>query len=425
METLAEPFSDDRERKAPVARASNPPTASRVAVATLFLINGALFGTWVSRIPTVQAERGISHGMLGLALLAMALGALVAMPLAGRWFAKLGSHRICQIFAVLYALGLPLLAVVPGFTLFVVALFIFGACHGGLDVAMNAQAVGVEKRYDRPIMSSFHALFSTGGLAGAAIGGIIAGQGIAPAVHFAGAAVLLLATGAVFAFPHLIDDRHVSPAHADLLERKRFSLPSKGLVALGAVAFSAMVGEGAMADWSGIFLRNTLRASEGLAAAGYAAFSIAMAVTRFAGDKLSTHLGATGLVRSSGFLAVGGMSLALAGPSPMAAMVGFAFVGIGFATVVPTVFSAAGRAAGISPGVALSTVSTVGYLGFLIGPPLIGFVAEWVGLRGALAIVLFTSGLIVLLAPFVRGERVEREPSRTGNSDVEIDEMAV
>lgn len=382
-----------------------PPAASRVAVAILFLMNGGLFGTWVSRIPAVQTGRGLSHATLGLALLAIAAGALVAMPLAGRLAARFGSHRVCQLCAVFYALALPMLAIAPGFMLFVTVLVGFGACHGALDVAMNAQAVVVEKRYRRPIMSSFHALFSVGGLAGAAIGGLVASFGVSPTPHFIGAAVTLLAVAVVIAFPHLIPDQQLGSRREHSKAGSRFSLPPRALLAIGAVAFCAMVGEGAMADWSGVFLKQALQASDGFAAAGYAAFSATMVGTRLCGDALSTRLGPVNLVRLSGAVAVLGMIFVLVGPSPGMAMLGFALVGAGFATVVPVAFSAAGRASGVSPSAALATVTTIGYLGFLVGPPIIGFVAEWLGLRGALALIVISSGMIFALAPAVRGDR--------------------
>jgi MFS family permease len=402
METILEHAHRTTAHKAIAAGdAFTPPTASRAAVAALFLMNGAFFGTWVSRIPAVQAERGLSHGALGLALLAMALGALVAMPLAGRFSARFGSHRVSQICAVFYFLALPMLAVSPGVALFVGTLFCFGACHGGLDVAMNAQAVLVERRCGRPMMSSFHALFSVGGLAGAAIGGGAASCGISPRMHFAGAAVGLGVAAIAIAFPHLIDDREGTRRRANATLAGRVAALPGDLFVLGFVAFSAMVGEGAMADWSGIFLRQTLHSNEGLAAAGYATFSIAMAGMRFFGDRISARIGPVNLVRLGGGLAICGMSVALTGFSPIAAIFGFACVGAGFATVVPMVFSAAGRAS-LAPGMAVATVTTVGYLGFLIGPPMIGFAAELFGLRCALALVLVTSGFIVALAPAVR-----------------------
>ncbi len=390
-----------------------PPRAARLSVAALFFLNGALFATWVSRIPAVQSKLGLNHGMLGLALLCIALGALAAMPTAGWCVSRFGSHRVTQFTAALFCAALPLPVLAHGTMSFMVALFVFGAGHGSLDVAMNAQAVAIEERYGRPIMSSFHALFSLGGLVGAASGGFIAATGLAPLVHFSTTATLLGVSAVLFAFPRLLDATASELAHLSITpdpseKRSSFAWPSRALLALGIIAFCSMAGEGAMADWSAIFLHRIAGASEAAAAAGYAAFSIAMAIGRFHGDWLTMRLGPVNIVRISGALAAGGLALALVLGKPMPALIGFAAVGAGFATVVPQVFSAAGRTPGVSAGLSLATVTTVGYLGFLLGPPIIGLVAELLNLRTALCIIVLTSAVLIALAPSV-GQRETAE----------------
>ncbi len=390
----------ERPAALPDIRAAAPPRAARLAVAALFFLNGALFGTWVSRIPAVKSALKLSDGVFGVALLAMAAGAVVAMPLAGWLSGRWGSHRVCQAVTFVFVGLLPALALAGSLPVFVALLFAFGVAHGGLDVAMNAQAVDVEKRYRRSIMSSFHALFSAGGLVGAAGGGLLAARGLSPVAHF-GLIAGLLAVVAALALPALLDDR--APADArrcddDAEPGFRFRLPSAALVALGALAFSTMVGEGAMADWSALFLRRVLHSTEGLAAAGYAAFSVTMAITRVFGDLVAGRVGPVRLVRGGGIVALAGLGLILCSPLAVPALVGFACVGLGLATVCPMTFSAAGRTPNMSPGAALSSVTTVGYLGFLVGPPLIGFAAEGVGLRGALSILVVTTACIVVLA---------------------------
>ena len=213
-------------------------------------------------------------------------------------------------------------------------------------------------------------------------------------------------------FPYLLDDRkdHESEGQkAGENSHPIFVRPTRALAVLGVLAFCAMIGEGAMADWSALYLRRVMHTGVGMAAAGYAAFSVTMALTRFTGDRLSMHLGPTGLVRLGGALAMGGFAVALFVPSPVAAFVGFAGVGAGLATVVPMVFAAAGRTPGMSAGLALSSVTTLGYLGFLLGPPMIGFASEMVGLRNALIILVLSSLLVVALAPSVRERRGRRE----------------
>jgi len=386
------------------APAPMPPRlrAARLAVAALFFLNGALFASWVSRIPAVKSVRGLGNGELGMALLTVALGAVVAMPLGGMLSGRFGSERISKVTALLYCALLPVLILAPNVTAFVLALFLFGAFHGALDVAMNAQAVVVEKLYRRPIMSSFHALWSTGGLAGAATGGLIASQGVTPLVHL-GLVALVSFAGVFLIVPHLLTSE---PVHAAVPEKsRRFPRPTVGLLALGAVALCVMAGEGAMADWSGVYLRDNLLTGEGLAAAGYAAFSLAMAAGRFLGDGLSARFGPVTLVRAGGILAATGLAVALVFGQPVAALIGFGCVGAGFATVVPMVFTAAGRTPGISPGVAIASVTTLGYLGFLAGPPVIGFVAELIGLREALGILVLTSLTVASLASALESSR--------------------
>lgn len=404
------------------AEASPPaplPVAARRAVLLLFFINGGLFASWVSRIPALQVKLGLSHGTLGLALLGMATGALISMPLAGWCSSRFGSHRVCQLSAVLYSAALPLLALAPNTAMFMLALFTFGASHGALDVAMNAQAVLVEKRYPRPIMASFHALFSLGGLSGAVLGGGMAALGMAPLAHYALAATLLGGLGGWLIFPRLY--KGAEAATEEVPRPVSGSVSARGpekrrLLVLGTVAFCVMIGEGAMADWSAVFLREITHATEGVAAAGYAAFSIAMALGRFGGDRLSLRLGPVNLVRWSGVLAAAGLALAVVDGRPGSALMGFAAVGLGFASVVPQVFSAAGNTPGVSSGPALATVTTLGYLGFLIGPPLIGLLAEMIGLRNALATIIFTSALLILLAPSVRN-KASSPLERTGTAD--------
>ena len=376
--------------------------AARWAVRAMFFLNGALFATWASRVPAVQAEHGLGNGALGLALFDIALGAVIAMPLAGMLITHIGSDRVCRYSALAYGVMLLAVALAPNMLVFASALFFFGASHAALDVAMNAQAVAVEKRYAAPIMSSFHALWSTGGLAGAALGGMLAAHGLKPLAHFTLLA-LIFGAALVLVFPHFIKAPEEQLRHDTDHERiPIFPLPSRGLLALGAVAMCVMIGEGAMADWSAVYLRNNLGTREGVAASGYATFSVAMALGRFLGDYLTARFKPVNLVRWGGTLSAIGIALALVFGHAASALVGFALVGAGFATIVPIVFSAAGNRHGIAPGVALASVSSLGYLGFLIGPPLIGFVAELVGLRGALGILVATSLTAAALAASVR-----------------------
>jgi predicted MFS family arabinose efflux permease len=306
---------------------------------------------------------------------------------------------------------LPAAVLAPGQLWLAVALFFFGAGHTALDVAMNAQAVVVEKRYQKPIMSSFHALWSIGGLTGAALGGVLASQQLSPLVHFCVMSALF-GIGALLVCPALLAD--VEPAIIQVKSpAAKFIFTHPRILALGLVALCVMIGEGAMADWSAVYLRNDVGAREGIAAAGYASFSVAMAVGRLLGDRFTTHFGPVRMVRMGGLLAAGGLALALVFGQVIPVLIGFACVGFGYAAIVPIVFSAAGNLPGLSSGAALASVTTTGYLGFLIGPPLIGFTAEGIGLNHALGLIVATSLLAVLLSAAVQRDAGSHDSSQT------------
>ena len=370
---------------------------ARIAVAAIFFLNGAGIASWVVRIPAVQERLSLTPGVLGLALLGSAVGALLAMPLAGRWVVRRGSGPVTRVTALGFAAVLLLPPFAPDAVTLTLALLAFGAANGMLDVAMNAQAATVERGYARPIMSSFHAMFSAGGLVGAALGGVAAGADVAPTTHLIVAALLVGAATPFVTRPLLPAGVDAAAAGAHAISR-----PTPLLLALGALAFCVLVAEGAMADWSAVYLGTVVGAGHGLAAAGYAGFSIMMASGRAVGDALTTRLGAPRLVRLGGTLAAVGIGLALIAREPWTAVVGFGAVGAGLATVFPSVLGAASRAPGVEPGAGIALVSTLGYTGFLAGPPLIGFVAEATSLRGGLAVVGAAGVLVAALAGALR-----------------------
>ena len=366
---------------------------ARLAVLAVFFANGIVIGTWVVRIPAVQQRLGLGEGLLGVALLGAAVGALAAMPVVGALVSRFGSRRVVGATALLLVLSLALPALAPSLLFLVPALVLLGAANGGLDVAMNAQAVAVEKGYGGPIMSSFHAAWSFGGLAGAALGGLLASRGVGPLPHFSAVAVL-----AAIAFA--LTYNALLPSHADASEggAPAFARPTRALFGLGIISFCVLLGEGAMGDWSAVYLDNTLRTGPGFAAAGYAAFSVSMAFGRLFGDRFTERLGPATLVRSCGAIAAVGLGIALAVGQPLVALVGFACAGAGFSIVFPTALSAAGRAQSMAAGPAIAAVSTAAYTGFLVGPPSIGFLAELTGLGYALYLVVALSIAIAISA---------------------------
>jgi hypothetical protein len=268
-----------------------------------------------------------------------------------------------------------------------------------MDVAMNVQGVEVEKAMGKPTMSRFHAMFSIGGMAGAAVGGVVAARGVAPKLHFA-AAALLYAVVAGACVGGMIASR------AGEITRQAHRLPlgkiPAGLLAVSAIAFCMLLSEGAMADWTAVYLRQTLAAGPGTAAAGYAVFSAAMAVFRLLGDAITLRLGNVRTARFGSLVAASGVFCAIAAPSVRWALPGFAAAGAGFSVIVPLAFGAGGRVEGISPGAGVATVTGLGYIGFLIGPPAIGFTAQALTLRAALGIVVLFCLTAAMLAGWVK-----------------------
>lgn len=386
---------------APSARAGDREELrqARWATTAFFWLLGVLFGSWVSRIPAVQNSLGLTDGQLGIALLSMSVGAMVAMPTTGWLIRQWGNALVIRAAATLLCLSLPLLPLAPTMPALMLALLLFGTSFGLLDVSMNTQAVAVEERYQRPIMSTFHAIYSLGGLAGAASAGIIAGLGIGAFPHLAGLALvlLLLAVAGGRALPgndfHRSSEDHDAPV---------FAIPPRALLGLGLLSFCVLVGEGAVADWSAVYLRNGLGASAAVAASGYAAYSLAMAGMRFVGDPLIARLGSVQVVRIGCLLAALGMGGAMVLGTIPAAIVGFTCVGLGLAVGFPVALSAAGRTPGLASGAAIGAVATAGYSGLLLGPPLIGFISDHSGLRAGLALVAALCFVSALLAGAVR-----------------------
>jgi MFS family permease len=372
-------------------------SANRLAVAAVFFVNGATLASWVPHIPTVQSRLNLSDGLLGLALLAFASGALVGLATSGWLIGRFSSRSVTRVATVLLCASLPWPVLAPRLELLVLALALFGAANGAMDVAMNAQGVAVEERHGAPIMSSFHGLFSLGGLAGAGLAGIALTARLSPTAHVLAATLVLGGVGALalgWLLPGEVDRAPDEP---------KFALPVGPVLGLSILALFSLIGEGAMADWSAVYLRHTLGADAGLAATGFAAFSLTMAIARFSGDRLVGAFGPVRVVRASASFSAGGLGLALIAGQPLAAIVGFGCVGLGLANVIPILFSAAGRLPGVSAGKGIAAVATTGYLGFLAGPPLIGFAADVVTLRGALGLVVLFTALIAAFAHVIKG----------------------
>ena len=357
---------------------------ARLTVSSLFLLHGLIYASWVSRIAAVQAGLQLSSATLGLALAGLGLGSLISMPFTGWLIARRGSKPVCSVSSIAFSAALALPGVAPSAWGLGLALTVFGAAAGAMDVSMNAQAVELERRYGRPVMSSFHALFSLGGMAGSGLSAWMAARGVSPRVHFGfAAAAFTLCTVAIIA--GLL---HEPPPPA-IPGRPRLTI-SPRLAGLAGLAICLQLSEGAMADWSSVYLRTSVQSTPGVAALGYAAFSATMAAGRLFGDGLTLRFGRARLVRYGTLLAAAGLAAALVIGTVPGALAGFACVGAGFSVVIPLVFGAAGRLEN-STGPGLAAITTVGYLGLLTGPVIIGFTAGRFTLRAAMGILVVLS----------------------------------
>jgi MFS family permease len=360
----------------------------------MFAVDGIGFGVWAAHLPEFKTSLHLSDGGLSVPLFAAVIGSLIAMPAAGQAIARVGSRRIVIAAACLYCLTLPLVAtsvlVNWGLIPFTLAAFAFGAFKGAVDVSINAQAVAVERDGPKPIVSTCHGFWSLGSLTGAGLAALALKLGLAPIVTMS-LVCLLLFTITRVAASHLRPD----DATAEESSASRGSVWPKGrLASLGVLAFLGMFCEGAVADWSAVYLAGPVGVAPAAAALGFVAYMTMMTLTRFAGDRLVAKVGPTDLLRAGGLFVAIGLGGALALRTFPAAILGFGLVGIGLANAVPVIFRSAGKEQ--EPGSAIAAVSTIGYLGFLAGPPMIGVLSEVVGLSQAL-IVVVAFGLTVAL----------------------------
>jgi predicted MFS family arabinose efflux permease len=361
-----------------------PPMLSpqRLAVSLMFLANGFVVGSWAPKIPEFAARLQLDESELGLMIMCFGIGSLCAMPAVGAMISREGSRRLMLLVAAATVLCLMLVTLAPSIWTAALALFLMGGMIGGMDVAMNANAVEVEKRQGRAIMSSCHGFWSLGGVAGAALGGVLI-ELYGVQLH-AVIACLLTAAALAIAWPRALAD----PPHRGVpgAEGSLATAPRPGLLAAGAtvwltgiICLIVMTPEGAILDWGALYLRQELGADPALSGLAFGAFSAAMALMRFLGDLVRDRFGAVRTFRVSAILAMIGLTLAGLAPSPQMAILGFAIAGLGFANTVPIAFSAAGNLPGLPQGLAISVVTFMGYSGILFAPSVIGFIAEHTG----------------------------------------------
>ncbi len=373
---------------------------ARMAVDIFFFLNGVMSATFSARLPAVQMKLALPPGQLGLALLGCTVGGLLAMNMTGRVYSRFRSKMVTTITALGSCIALPLVALAPTLPFLVLALTLFGVGSGAMDIAMNLQGAGVERAYGRSIMNSFHAYFSVGSLAGASLGSMLAAFNVKPELHFFAIAVVgcvALAWSSRF----LLSPKQEQTVQKQPAQKARFWQISPTLMLLVVIAFCSFLSVGAMFDWSAVYLSGTLHTGAGLAAAGFTTFLACMAVGRSVGDTLATRFGEAALVRIACSLAAIGLALALVFSWTPVVMTGLGLVGIGLSVPFPLVLSATGRLAKRDKGAIFATVTTGGYIGLIAGPPMIGFIADRVGVHLALAPVVALCVLAALCAPAV------------------------
>ena len=358
--------------------------AARWATRGLFLIFGFVSGAWGVHIPAVKAHYGLDAGALSLVLMALAVGAVLCLTIAGRVVSRFGARASALGAGVAMAAALAAVLLATGYAALIVLVVVFGSACALFDVAINAEGSVLEAASGKKVMSGFHGMFSLGGMAGAVFGALLIAAGVPAAVQLALAAALA-ATLAVVAVTFML------PTHADAdatAVTSGYRVPCGALAALGLLAAVGLLAEAAIYDWSVLYLREEAGAAPALAALGFASFSGAMAATRFAGDRLRTHISAPRLLAASGLLAAVAMALLLLVRDPVVALIGLAVVGVGLANVVPILVIAATKVPGVAPAPAIAAVSSIGYLGMVAGPPLVGGIAQASSLSWGLGVVV-------------------------------------
>jgi len=372
-------------------------------VLVLFGLNGFCYASWAARVPQIQLQYGIDDAMMGLVLITASGGAFLAMPFAAFIIERLGVIRVALLASLLYITVLPL---IPQFEQ-PVALFALYACmgigFGLLDVAMNAQAVEVERRYRRSIISSFHAGFSASMIAGALVSSLIIYLEISFAWHLGVVSILSLGL-LLYAVPRLLPEEFLEDEPSDA-DAHAFRLPVRATWLIGAIGFCSMMSEASISDWTAKFMLEVAGSTETISTWSLAAFSIMMTIGRTQGDRLRDRWGDARLLQSGAIVAFVGLGLSLLVPHPITTIVGAGLVGTGLCVAVPIAFSLSGKLPGLTPSAALAMVTTISYLGLFIGPAVIGFLADHYGLRIGYSFILAALGVLVVLTTIMRGNR--------------------
>lgn len=369
----------------------------RIALGSLFFIAGLCFASWASRIPDIQVKFNLSEAQLGTLLLGLPIGSLVALPLAGWAVHRFGSRKVILASAAGYMTFLPLIGFSDSIFMLIPVIVIFGMIGNMMNISLNTQALALEDSYGRSILASFHGLWSLAGFTGAGIGAGMIYFNILPRIHYLFIAFIVAST--ILSAKSFLINESKAGGGGGLVLRK----PDDLLLRIGLIAFLGMLAEGCMFDWSGVFFKKVVEIEPGLVALGYVSFMGAMASGRFLTDRIINKIGRIKMLQFSGALIFVGLLLSVLLPLPVTATIGFLMVGFGVAAIIPIAYSTAGRSKLYSPGVALAMVSTISFFGFLLGPPLIGYIAELFDLKVSFTLVAIT-GLGIAILSSVRLE---------------------
>ncbi len=383
-----------------VSKTQLPRIKHRTAALVYFFISGFGYSTWASRIPAIQHQLHINEAQLGAALLAAPVGVLVTVPFSSNLLNKYSSKSIIIFGAVFYNIVLALLSFVTQLWQLWILLFFFGSSRNILNLSMNAQGVEVQQLYETSIITSFHAMWSTAGFAGAAVGYFFVLSGLPLSAHFITVSAILLVLSIIF-YQNIFYIRRQAPKH----RTKMFVWPHKSLLVFALIAFASMACENVMYDWSAIFFQKAVLTTKETATAAFVLYMVCMTAGRLLGDKFVHRIGMIKILRYSGVLVLAGLLLASLCPYVITAGAGFVLIGFGISCIIPLVFNLAGNTSGMSSGTAIASVSVISYFGFLAIPPAVGFVAQAVGMRWSFCMMSVFGLAILLLARTIKTEK--------------------
>lgn len=374
----------------------NPLWKARGAISTIFFCYGLTFASWASRIPSIQEKFSLSEAELGTLLLMLPIGSFISLPIAGYLVAKWNSFLVIRLSILLYLISLIAISLSENIFLLGFVLFLFGLMGNMVNIAINTQAVSLEKEYKKNIMASFHGMWSLAGFFGAIIGAIMIGNEVILQYHYT---IIFSASivASVISFKFLIK------SETDENEDKPiFAIPDKPLLLLGIIAFCSMMCEGTMFDWSGVYYKKVVNAPKDILGLAYTFFMVSMAGTRFVADYFTTQFGVKKVVFFSGVLNFSGLLILILLPGKIISLIAFFIIGAGVSSVIPLVFSLAGKSKTMSSSVALAAVSTMGFFGFLLGPPLIGYLASWLNLQVSFSFIAVMALCVTILATQIK-----------------------